>query len=61
MTAFIPWLVQTFGPLGGALVFTVVVLVGVAIARYLFWTGLMLAVAWYVGVDTDTLREVRAD
>lgn len=61
MTALISWLVATFGPLGGALVFTVLVLVGVAIARYIFWTLLLIAVAWYVGVDTDTLREVRAD
>jgi hypothetical protein len=62
MSALIPWLVSTFGPLGGALVFIVLVLVGVAIARYLFWTILMLAVAWYVGVDTDALRrDIRRD
>jgi hypothetical protein len=56
MSALIPWLTATFGPLGGTLVFTVLVLVGVAIARYLFWTILMFAIAWYVGVDTDALR-----
>jgi hypothetical protein len=56
MSALIPWLVSTFGPLGGALVFIVLVLVLIQIARYLFWTIALVVVAWYVGVDTDALR-----
>jgi hypothetical protein len=62
MSALIPWLTATFGPLGGALVFIVLVLVVVAIARYLFWTIALVVVAWYVGVDLDALRrDIRRD
>jgi hypothetical protein len=59
MSALIPWLIETFGQLGGALVLIVLLLVLYEVARYAFWTIVALALAWYVGVDLGTIRRER--
>ena len=45
MSALIPWLTTTFGPLGGALVFIVLLIIGTYIAWYAFWSIVTIAVA----------------
>lgn len=51
MSALIPWLTTSFGPLGGALVLIVGLLLLAAIARYALWSIAAVLV----------LRKVRCD
>lgn len=59
MTALLPWLVSTFGSVGAALIVVVLLFFGFQVIRYGFWLLVGLALAWYVGVDLDTLRRER--
>lgn len=46
--SLIPWVTQTFGQFGGALVLSVILLLGAAVARYAFWGIAAVLVMWKV-------------
>lgn len=50
------WAVETFGQLGGALVTIAMLIGGVLVARYAFWTIVALLMIWHIrrGQPTHT-------